>query len=283
MECKLDNITLHYETLGQGKPILMLHGAPLDHRVLLECMEPIFKNRDDWFRIYLDLPGMGKTKGANWITSTDQMLEIVLEFIDRVIPDQSFVLVGHSYAGYLARGIIYHRNEAVNGLFLLAPWIKYAWKDRSVPEKITLVEDQRLLSQLPPDEAEGFAFGAVVQHRKNWERYRTEWLPGIQAHNPQFFTQLLEHPAFSFEVDQLSEPFVKPVLILVGKQDHISGYRDPWGILENYPRATFVVLDRAGHRLQIEQEVLFNALVKEWLDRVEESINSAPFGRGSKM
>jgi pimeloyl-ACP methyl ester carboxylesterase len=66
-----------------------------------------------------------------------------------------------------------------------------------------------------------------------------------------------------------SEPFVKPTLILAGKQDHISGYRGQWDILENYPRATFVVLDRAGHRLQIEQEALFNALVNEWLDRVE--------------
>jgi len=44
-----------------------------------------------------------------------------------------------------------------------------------------------------------------------------------------------------------------------------------WDILENYPRATFVVLDRAGHMLYIEQENLFNALVNEWLDRVEES------------
>jgi hypothetical protein len=34
---------------------------------------------------------------------------------------------------------------------------------------------------------------------------------------------------------------------------------------------TFAVLDKAGHDLQIEQEKLFNALVNEWLDRVEES------------
>jgi pimeloyl-ACP methyl ester carboxylesterase len=50
------------------------------------------------------------------------------------------------------------------------------------------------------------------------------------------------------------------------------GYRDAWEILENYPRSTFAVLDRAGHNLQIEQETLFNALVNGWLDRVEENI-----------
>jgi pimeloyl-ACP methyl ester carboxylesterase len=279
MECKLDNITIHYQAFGEGKPILMLHGAPLDHRALLGCMEPIFKNRDNWLRIYPDLPGMGKTKGVNWITSEDQMLQVALEFIDRVIPGQGFALVGHSYAGYLARGIVYDRRRAVNGLFLLVPWIKYNRKDRSVAEKVTLVEDSTLLSQLDPDEAEGFAFGAVVQNQKNWERYRNEWLPGILARNSQFIAQLFEHSAFSFDVDALSEPFVKPTLILVGRQDHWSGYRDQWDILENYPRATFVVLDRAGHRLQIEQEELFNALVDEWLDRVEESMVNDPAAR----
>ena len=276
MECQLDHITLHYHALGEGKPILLLHGAPLDHRALLGCMEPIFKNRAGWRRIYPDLPGMGRTKGVDWITSADQMLEVVLEFMDRVIPGQSFTLVGHSYAGYLARGIIYRRRQVVDGLFLLVPWIKYDRKDRRVPEKVTLVEDSALLAQVDPNEAEGFAFGAVVQNQKNWERYCREWLPGILAHDPQFFARLFEHPAFSFEVDALSEPFVKPTLILVGKQDHVSGYRDQWDILESYPRATFVVLDRAGHRLQIEQEELFNALVNEWLDRVEESMMSNP-------
>jgi pimeloyl-ACP methyl ester carboxylesterase len=29
-----------------------------------------------------------------------------------------------------------------------------------------------------------------------------------------------------------------------------------------------VILDKAGHNLQIEQDTLFQALVKEWLNRV---------------
>lgn len=274
MKCKLDNITLHYQAFGHGKPILMLHGAPVDHHVLLGCMEPLFKNRDGWLRIYPDLPGMGRTRQANWITSQDQMLALLLEFIDRVIPAQNFTLVGHSSGGYLARGIIYHRSQTVNGLLLLVPWINYNRTHRHLPEKVTLVEDLALLAQLAPNEAAGFAFAAVVQNRQNWERYRREWLPGILAHDPQFFARLLEHAAFSFDVDAPSAPFFKPTLILTGRQDHISGYRDQWHILENYPRATFVVLDRAGHRLQIEQEKLFNALVNDWLDRVAESTSN---------
>ena len=74
-----------------------------------------------------------------------------------------------------------NRQQAMNGLFLLAPWIKYPQKDRTVPEKVTLVEDPTLLAQLEPNEADGFAFGAVVQNKKNWERFCGEWLPGLLA------------------------------------------------------------------------------------------------------
>jgi pimeloyl-ACP methyl ester carboxylesterase len=41
-------------------------------------------------------------------------------------------------------------------------------------------------------------------------------------------------------------------------------------LLEHYPRATFAVLDRAGHGLAHEQVALVTALLAEWLDRVAE-------------
>lgn len=50
----------------------------------------------------------------------------------------------------------------------------------------------------------------------------------------------------------------------------VAPLKDAWDILDNYPRATFCVLDRAGHNLQIEQEDLFMSLVREWLERVDE-------------
>jgi hypothetical protein len=48
------------------------------------------------------------------------------------------------------------------------------------------------------------------------------------------------------------------------------GYADAWALLEDYPRATFAVLDRADHDLPIQQDNLYRALVANWLDRVVE-------------
>lgn len=44
---------------------------------------------------------------------------------------------------------------------------------------------------------------------------------------------------------------------------------DAWSLIEHYPRATFAVLDMAGHNLQIEQSDMFNTLVHNWLERIE--------------
>jgi pimeloyl-ACP methyl ester carboxylesterase len=118
MECNLEDITLYYEAIGEGRPIIMLHGWPLDHRHTMSELEPILEHREGWKRIYPDLPGMGRTPGKDWITHQDQMLDIVLNVIDAVIPGQRFVADGESYGGYLARGVVHRRAGSMDGLLL---------------------------------------------------------------------------------------------------------------------------------------------------------------------
>ncbi len=275
MKCHLDKITVHYETRGDGRPIIMLHGGAPDRRSMIGCMEPILRNRKGWRRIYLDLPGMGKTPAEEWISNSDQILNIVLDFIETVIPNQGFVLAGTSYGGYLARGIIHQMGQRVDGLLLICPAIVPDTEKRALPQHVTLVRDDSLPSNLYPEEMKLFESFAVVQTPKIWKRTLKEILSGIKIADTEFLGKLQAYGySFTFDADALSAVFEKPTLILVGRQDSMVGYRHAWTILENYPRATFAVLDRAGHNLQIEQASLFDALVKEWLDRVEESVNS---------
>ena len=270
MKCNVKNISINYEVFGEGKPIIIIHGSHVDHRLMTGCMEPVFKNREGYKRIYIDLPGMGKTKGENWITNSDLMLDIVIDFIEKVIPNEKFLLVGESYGGYLARGIIYKIASKVEGLFLLCPAIIADNKKRNVPVHTILKKDDKLLSQLEQSDAEDFSSIQVVQSISIWERYRDEILSGIKLANDNFLSNLIQDGyEFSFEVDKLDENFIKPTLMLLGRQDSSVGYKDAWSILDNYPRATFAVMDRAGHNLQLEQVETFNCLVDEWISRVE--------------
>jgi pimeloyl-ACP methyl ester carboxylesterase len=87
----------------------------MDHRYMVSDLEPLFGQRDGWRRIYPDLPGHGMTPGPDWIANRDQELGVVLEFIDTVIPGERFALVGSSAGAYLARGVVHHRSEAIDG------------------------------------------------------------------------------------------------------------------------------------------------------------------------
>lgn len=273
LKCQLGELVVNYEVKGSGIPVVMLHGFSLDHHVLSGCMEPIFEKREGYRRIYLDLPGMGETSSRNWIKNSDHMLNMVLEFMNEIIPRRRFLVVGESYGGYLARGVLQRRFKSVDGLMMVCPVVIPDDSKRTLPKKRTIVKDSKLLPTLS-DKAREMFESLVVQNTKTWERFRDDvyvsW--GKTDEDDPFLNRLRnEGYAFSFDADKLNEPFRKPVLLLAGKQDDVVGYSDAFSLMENYPRGTFAVLDKAGHNLQIEQEGLFNAMVNEWLDRVEES------------
>lgn len=271
MECDLGNITVFYEIYGEGKPIIFLHGWNViaSHRQWSEVVEPFFENQDGWQRIYIDLPGMGKTPGEDWITKSEDIVDILLRFIDQMIPDQKVSLAGLSYGGYLAQGIIYKKPNIANGLCLIVPMTRDR-VERTLPEHVILVVNKELLEELNPEDAEIFRSLFVVQNRKLIDNFKAFQQAALG--DEEFMSRLNENYAFSFDIEKLPHSFDKPTLIVTGRQDAIVGYQDQWNILQNYPRATFAVFDRTGHILMHEQEQLFINLLSEWLDRVEENI-----------
>ena len=213
--------------------------------------------------------GWGKRQ-TEPIANSDQMLEIILEFIDTIIPNQHFALAGQSYGGYLAREIVRHKPEQVDRLLLICPMIVPDPAERTLPPHRILVKDPELQSYLPPDERAPFESFVVVQSQKIWGRIRDEVIAGLAVADRTFLSRFeVNGYSLSTDVDATPVVYEQPTAILLGHQDAIVGFRDAWTLIEQYPRSTFAVLDQAGHNLQIEQEGLFNSLVTEWLDRIE--------------
>lgn len=271
-KCKLDKITLRYESYGDGRPLIALHGFSVDHRLMTGCLEPIFKKHKGWKRIYPDLPGMGQTHASNNLASSDQILDILLQFINKIIPNQHFVIAGESYGGYLARAIVQKKLELIDGLLLICPGIVMDYKKRTLPPATAIEKDQKFLASLSKENAAYFLDPNachVTQTRRVWGKFKKEIMPAIKIGDQHFLKKLKEQNySFSFDIDAVAKPFLKPSLLVTGRQDSVVGYHDAWALLEKYPRMTFAVLDKAGHNLQIEQEKIFASLVNEWLDRV---------------
>ncbi|MDN4593180.1 alpha/beta fold hydrolase [Polycladomyces subterraneus] len=264
---------LYHLDIGSGLSILMLHGFGLDHRSMMGYMEPLFQKRNGWRRIYADLPGMGRTGELNGIESADDLLGAILSLVDDIIGDQSFLIVGESYGGYLARGVLAKRISQVAGMLLVCPVVEPDKSKRNLPERTVLFRDERFVATLTDKEKETWESIAVIQDRRNWEMMKRELLPGeeLSRSHTRFLAKIKRKYAFTFNPDLLESPFHHPVLIVTGRQDHITGFHDAWSLMKMYPRASFAVLDGAGHYLAIEQRETLRALVGDWLDRVMKS------------
>ncbi|MBJ8028998.1 alpha/beta fold hydrolase [Bacillus cereus group sp. N21] len=267
MICHIKDTQIYYKIIGEGKPVIILHGCSVDHRLMMGCMESVFHKHAGYKRIYIDLPGMGKSTAPNWINSSDILLDVLTLFIEKIIPDENFLLVGESYGGYLSKAILSKMPQRIDGLLLICPVIIANHKARTVPKYNRIISDDEFLNKLSSDERNEFCELAVIANEYTYNRYKKEIKSGLTVANTEFVETLQRNYTLSFNTN--GQKYEKPVLLLAGRQDIVVGYQDLLETIEEYPRATFAVLDMAGHNLQIEQPELFQSLVEEWMIRTE--------------
>jgi pimeloyl-ACP methyl ester carboxylesterase/putative sterol carrier protein len=265
MECKVRDINMQYDEAGAGRPLLVLDGWGYSGHITMVGSEPVFEGRAGWRRLYPELPGHGKTPLPDWLRSPEDMLDVLLEFMEAVAPGERFAVTGASWGAYMALGLVHQRPNQLDGVMLDIPGLGRLRGD--VPTRQVIRRDPEFAATLQPGE-EWMGYILVAQTRAMVEKLRA-LMPYWTPLDPEF-TPRLQGKSFSFEAHVLSEPFPAPTLFVTGRQDHLAGYKDAWSILDSFPRGTFAVLDRAGHLLDLEQPVLQKALINEWLDRVEE-------------
>lgn len=253
---------IDYEIIGDGAPILFLHGWGMDKRIMTGCFEPIFDNLNNFRRIYIDLPGMGMSTAGD-VTCSDDILEILYSFAEEIVGEK-FIIAGESYGGYLARGFVKQYLEMVNGIILLCPLVYPGTRQGRVEPLTVIKRDDDFLSTLTKEQYDSFTYMNVVLTKFVYERYSKNIMPAIEIQDRHFLDEVLDG-SYSFDVDEIEQPFELPCLIVVGKQDTEVGYKDQFNLIKNFPNATYCAINGAGHNLQIEQPELFESIVKQWL------------------
>ena len=205
------------------------------------------------------------------IDSSAAMVDFVLRLIDEVAGDVPLLLVGESWGADLARAVIARRPLQVAGAALIVPMVVVAYADRDLPPHRLLYEEPGVLDGAPDAYAAAIrGIGAVID-APAWSYFRAVIAPTFGAGDADAIAAIASGYAFPTDVDADSAPFEGPTLIVTGRQDSMVGYRDALAILERFPRATYAVLDAAGHNVSGERPALLAALVNDWLDRVERS------------
>jgi pimeloyl-ACP methyl ester carboxylesterase len=257
---------MHVVERGSGTPLVLLHGFGVDHRMLLP-LDPTIAAAGRWRRIYLDLPGHGDTPAGGVSSAEDVVAAVEMELRDRV-GKEPFAILGSSFGGMIARRVAHDLRDQVLGLGALAAVFVAAPAERDVPARVVLSEDAEVLRSLG-ELAEPYAELAVVHTADNAEAFIEQIYPGLAAADQTALDRVFRSYALAAEPeDDSPAPFTQPSLFVTGRQDQVVGYRDAWARVEHYPRATFVVLDSAGHNLELDQPALTAALVADWLERV---------------
>lgn len=273
MQRTVGGTTFGYESHGEGTPVFFLHGLPTDRRSMVPRYEPFFEKEGaprGFRRIYPDLPGVGESPASAAITNTDEYVDAVWRFIEEESAGERFALVGTSWGAHIALAHTTLHQERLAGLAMIVPG--HGPRHEGVkPPRTVLVSEPGLFDGAPQPLVDAFSAAATIHTRPVFEAVSNSVAPGGRSADMTFLKGILsERLSYHDRLKQTS--FAGPVLVAAGRQDSMCGYVDAWPLAEQFPRATFAVLDRAGHALQIEQNKLLTALFSEWLARVREAL-----------
>lgn len=111
---------LYFKTVGEGEPILIIHGGPgLEHSYLLPHFSELAKKHK---LIFFDLRGHGKSD-ANIDSAHIQLSYFVddIEEMRKAFGIQKLILLGHSFGGLLAENYAAKYPSNLKALILVSP------------------------------------------------------------------------------------------------------------------------------------------------------------------
>lgn len=264
MSVVLESGAVNVVERGTGTPLVLIHGFPVDHRVLLP-LDPVFEQHGDWRRLYLDLPFTAGTPGDG-ISSTEDVYALVAATLRDLLGDEPFAVLGQSYGAMPARRLAHEFD--VLGLATIVGAYVADHAARTLPPRQVLRSEPGI-----HDDPAYAAYSelAVAESAEGLELFKAYTMPGLEGADQAAVERISAAYALDQEPEDVWPPYTRPTLILTGRQDHVTGYADAWARVEHYPRATFLALDGGGHVVDVERTPLVRAALDDWLDRVVEA------------
>jgi len=260
-----DGVRLYAEANGSGTPLILSPGYCQTHENFRAQVEPFV---EAGYRVVLwDYRGHGQsdTPEREAAYSMEQVVDDLGRVLDWAAPGEPAVLGGLSFGGLASQHFALQSPERVRALLLIAsgpgfknPKAQAGWE----------AQIDRIAGRLERVGFEGYTTGRAAPNAIG----RRPELPAaqaagraIEAQNPAgvaTFGRRVAGPAPS-TLDRLAE-IEAPALVLVGEQD--AGYMPAGEVMAaRLPHAEHVLIEQAGHCVNIEQTEAFNAAVLSFL------------------
>ena len=235
-----------YICLGEGEPILLLHGWGTQ----IESLSPLTTHLTRYRKVYvLDFPGFGASQlpPADW--TVGNYTEWIYQFIAKFNLEK-IALLGHSFGGRVAIKFAAAWPEAVDRLVLVdsAGVRQYETTPRFQFYRLVAKLGRPVLSSLPPG----------MRKRAQWRLYKA-------IGSTDYLTAGSMKGTYSKVISEDLEPFLPLIrartLLIWGEQDQATPVTDARVMAQKIPDNQLVVIPKAGHYPFLDQpQQVFQAL-----------------------
>ncbi len=251
MYINLCGLQINYETYGEGKELILLHGWGAN----IQSLNPIILELSTSFKVIaLDFPGFGKSQTPKTVWGISDYARLVKELIDRLSIDKPIIL-GHSFGG---RVIIYLTGKfkvSAHKLILVdSAGIK---PKRSIKYyyKVFMFKTFKNIVKLifPKDKAEKIIENSKKKHGSSDYKNASGILRQIMV------------KTVNEDLMKYMPKIGAPTLLIWGENDTATPVSDGKIMEKLIPDAGLVVLKNAGHFSYLEKSYEFNLIVKNFL------------------
>lgn len=116
MKFNKSKVSLAFERIGRGAPLVLIHGFPFDHSIWDEVI-PLLK--DDFDLILPDVRGFGQSDAVDEAYTMTDLASDVAALLDHLGLESAF-LAGHSMGGYVTLAFADAYPQRVRGLALVS-------------------------------------------------------------------------------------------------------------------------------------------------------------------
>jgi 3-oxoadipate enol-lactonase len=237
---KVNEIELAYTRRGQGTPLVLLHGYPLDNH-LWDDVAPLL---EDTFDLILpDLRGFGKSTTVDSPYTMDDYASDIAGLLDQ-LGIQKAAIVGHSMGGYVALAFAKLYPERVRGLGLVSSQVLADPADRK--------EGRYKSAADVSDNGIGGVVDAMTPKFTSDERLQAFARESMERQQPEAFIGALKAMAERIDSTLLLSSFKFPVVIIHGEADALIPIDRAREVKKAVPHAHLVELNGAGHIPMLE-------------------------------
>lgn len=260
MQTSVQGRIVGYDERGQGMPVVLIHGYPLNRMIWEAQWEGLSQHARV---IAVDLRGFGESEMVDATTQVSTYADDVREFLDTLGVTEPAVIVGHSMGGYVAMAYLRRYPEHVAGLILVNTKATpdtiegKAGRDKNIGVAREKGADAIAEGMLP----KAFSPKTYTSNTELVEQVKrimqSATVPGITGalaamrDRPDSTGTLLE-----------SGP---PTLIISGADDQLMSAADAENLRQASRNGVLVTIPDAGHLTAMEQPAAFNAAVAAWM------------------